>query len=449
MSSLLSDSGIEAQHKETLGMIYASGELLRFIVDDVLDFSKLSSNSYKMEMGRASLQHVLNTVVRSIESSSSVSRKKLTVRTFYNAEVGEYLTTDHRRLQQILYNLLSNATKFSKESGVVVLRCLYSYSDQNKSRKQLRFIVKDYGKGIAKQHFDVIFTPFNEASVETESSYGGTGLGLSITKTLVHALGGTVSFDSVEGQWTEFCVDIPTDDDDDVDLDAISARLRNVVVALVDADLDQRCRMAATLRKYLVDYCDFSSMEDLQTQWRGGQHDGGNDSTLILLVRAGCYNETVHNSLSHDRKTVLVTFGDTSISPNRSRETYHCLDRMLPSVLMKELGDLASEAGSVGESCSSTLMNAHAEAPFEAKPPLKLGPNTAEGVHANNYRRLRILIAEDNLVNQVSLTRIVFLSDEEHSNTWFLGFLAESFVPDSVAAQCRVCQDCWQWARSC
>ena len=403
-------------------MIYASGELLRFIVDDVLDFTKLSSNSYKLEMRRASLQHVLNTVVRSIESSSSVSSKKLTLRTFYSAEVVEDLTTDHRRLQQILYNLLSNATKFSNESGVVVLRCLYSYSEQDKSRKQLRFIVKDYGRGIAKQHFDVIFAPFNEASLETESSYGGTGLGLSITKTLVEALGGTISFDSVEGRWTEFCVDMPTDDDFALDMDALSARLRNVVIALIDDNPDRRCQIATTLREYSVKYCDFSCMEDLLTHWRGGQYDGENDSTAILLVRNGCCNEIIYNALSQDRKTVLVTFGDMSISPINSRKTYHCLERVLPSVLMKELGDLAAEAGTVGASFLSTKMIAHAEASPQAELPLKLGQNTVEVVHAknsaeevnaNDYHRLRVLVAEDNLVNQVSFTYMMFLSDYE------------------------------------
>ena len=237
-------------------MIYASGELLRFIVDDVLDYTKLNSNSYKMEMRRESLQETLSTVVRSIESTGHVAKKKLTIRTVYDATVREYLTTDHRRLQQVLFNLLANATKFSNAFGVVELRCFYSRPKHDGLPRFLRFVVKDYGKGISKQHFNVIFSPFNEASVETESVYGGTGLGLSITKTLVKALGGTISFESVEGQCTEFCVDIPADDTNgNADLEVVSARLRNVVVAVLDDDAERRCQMVRTLRQVLRGLC--------------------------------------------------------------------------------------------------------------------------------------------------------------------------------------------------
>jgi signal transduction histidine kinase len=131
--------------------------------------------------------------------------------------VSEFIDIDARRLQQILYNLLGNAVKFSKDGGVVELGASVCSLQNNSptsssTSKILRFAVKDYGKGIETKDFENIFKPFLQASTGLDIVHEGTGLGLAITKRLAEAMHGSSSVDSEFGKWTEFRVDFPFHD---------------------------------------------------------------------------------------------------------------------------------------------------------------------------------------------------------------------------------------------
>jgi signal transduction histidine kinase/ActR/RegA family two-component response regulator len=208
MSSLLLGSGLSAVHEESAQMISQSGELLAAIVDDVLDYSKLESGIFDVDIQQTNLQLILATVVYSIGIRGR--ERNVEVRSLFDENLPNMVETDSRRLQQVLYNLLGNAIKFSKEGGTVDLKVSMCHKSDNASfGTVLRLAVKDNGKGIAKDDMQKIFEPFNQGSKETERLYGGTGLGLAITSKLVKALGGTVSVDSAVGEWTEFVVDLP------------------------------------------------------------------------------------------------------------------------------------------------------------------------------------------------------------------------------------------------
>jgi signal transduction histidine kinase len=238
-SLLVDDATLDSKQKESMRMIMSSCDLLRNVVNDVLDFSKLEPGVVTNKMGWINLQEILDTVVYSISQNEAFAAKDLSIRTFYDPNVKEHLWSDGQRLQQILYNLLGNAIKFSWPSGVVELSVshdvivenedndeLLSRSDhardapldslqQQQQQKQhdghemIHFVVKDYGKGIAKKDFEKIFNPFSQASQETSASHGGTGLGLSITSRLASALGGSIFVDSILGEWSQFTVDLP------------------------------------------------------------------------------------------------------------------------------------------------------------------------------------------------------------------------------------------------
>jgi hypothetical protein len=105
--------------EEAMRMIVSSGDLLLTVVNDVLDYSKLESGNVEIEMRHSSLQETLNSTVHSIETKAQ--SKNIEIHTIYDAYVPEYIETDNRRLQQILYNLLGNAVKFSKDGGVIEL----------------------------------------------------------------------------------------------------------------------------------------------------------------------------------------------------------------------------------------------------------------------------------------------------------------------------------------
>lgn len=242
-SLLLEDSegpGMDPMHADSIRMINTSGELLKAVVDDVLDYAKLESGGFAVDIQETNLQDSLDSVVHSI--SQRVDEKKIRLRTHYSAKLPRVLETDSRRLQQVLFNLLGNAGKFSNVGSVIdlnvsLIEARKSTNDNESSTVDLiRFSVKDYGKGIDKKDFETIFEPFSQASKETQNVYGGTGLGLSITSKLVHRLGGTISVDSKIDQYAEFTVNLPMKGKH-VDVQSIKTRLAETTMVVVEPNV--------------------------------------------------------------------------------------------------------------------------------------------------------------------------------------------------------------------
>lgn len=210
---LLESEDLNEELMDTIRMVYNSADLVQGVVNDVLDYAKIESGHFELDVRPNDLQTTLNSVVHSI--SNKVQDKNVEVRTSYCANLGPMMTTDSRRLQQILYNILGNAAKFSREGTTIdfKVQVVMAASDNDSSgsnQHKIRFSVKDYGKGIEEKNFEKIFQPFSQASKETQTIYGGTGLGLSITKNLVARLGGTIAIKSEIDKFTEFIVDLPS-----------------------------------------------------------------------------------------------------------------------------------------------------------------------------------------------------------------------------------------------
>ena len=201
MSSLLEGSDLDQDQRESLRMIIRSGDLLASVVNDVLDYSRLESGNLDIVMTPISLRDTIGTVVKAMEIKSE--SREMEIHAHVATCLPEVIQMDSNRLQQILYNLLGNAIKFSGHGGTVD----FSVGLCN---DKIRFVVKDYGKGIDKKDLGNIFEPFSQGSEESlQAVYGGTGLGLAITRKLVKGLGGTISADSVLGEWSEFVITLP------------------------------------------------------------------------------------------------------------------------------------------------------------------------------------------------------------------------------------------------
>jgi CheY-like chemotaxis protein len=330
---------------------------------------------------------------------------KLTLRTEFDARIGEYIKTDSRRLQQILYNLLGNALKFSKEGGIVELnislhsnvtmperRRPNSYSpDDDKgatknavegNRQCIRFLVKDYGQGIAKGDLRKIFQPFLQASIETERVYGGSGLGLAIVTKLVHGLGGTIVVESEEGEWSEFSILIPYEESP-ADIQVISTDLINITIILVGNDKETLSRMSDICVQFKVDFINFLSMKEMEA-YLAAQRDTFQDRIFVCLVHESLYNTQLYRRASKDSKTVLLTYG-LNYGVEESIGHYRSLTHILPFVLMKSISVHAKQSGRPKLTCrqSSFLTN------------------------TKSYLEWRILVAEDNVVNQKVISRIL------------------------------------------
>ncbi|CAB9508418.1 Hybrid signal transduction histidine kinase J [Seminavis robusta] len=240
MSSLLLDDAdeMDPMHSDSIQMINTSGDLLKAVVDDVLDYAKLESGSFEVDIKDINLQHTLSSVAHSI--SQKIQDKNVRLRKHYSPLLPETFTTDSRRLQQVLFNLLGNSGKFSKKNSVidftvsvVPVASTGVNPDDTCNGEVVRFSVKDYGKGIEEKDFKTIFDPFSQASKETQTLYGGTGLGLSITSKLVKRLGGTISVQSDYGKFAEFTVDLPFKGKP-VNVAKLRKRLRNTTIVIVE-----------------------------------------------------------------------------------------------------------------------------------------------------------------------------------------------------------------------
>lgn len=229
MTNILLDddsSSLAPVHAQSIQMISDCGDLLLAIINDVLDFSRMQCGSTAIQCTSCSVQDTVEKVVRLLQPVAC--NKNVQLHSTYSAEIPSFIQMDGRRLQQILFNLLGNAVKFSESNGDVFVEAslcppAHDQDDEDASSDTLlRLKIKDFGRGIDRKNFSKIFQAFSEVTEETQPRYGGSGLGLAITSQLVKALGGTISVDSELGQWTEFVVtlpchscekDIPDDDD--------------------------------------------------------------------------------------------------------------------------------------------------------------------------------------------------------------------------------------------
>lgn len=388
-------------------MIASSGELLLTIVNDVLDYSKLESGNVEIEVKESNLQDALSATVHSMNLKGAA--KNVSVDTFYDPSVPKLINTDIRRLSQVLYNLIGNALKFSRvsqsvEFGVSICTADYDeglertanrYSPPRKYHekplppledKVIRFRVKDYGRGINEKDFPKIFRPFLQADHETESLYGGTGLGLSITSKLVHGLGGAISVESVEGQWTRFTVDLPYEEAA-VDTDTVSERLRNATVLLVGCDQKEQNRMVDIFRCLQVNCMCLKDCQDVKEKFSAdGDVFHSMEKTPIFLLNEEAFDVQTYGLLSSQRRSILLTFGP-SFKVKQARRHYRSLTEVLPSILLEN-------------------MARYFEAPDDDARGSIRRMSTGD-LPPSSYRDLRVLIAEDNLVNQKVLSRIL------------------------------------------
>ena len=532
LSSVLQESDLTPMQQESLSMIVSSGDLLLTVVNDVLDFAKLETGNVDIEIQRSNLQETLNSIVHSIQTRAEA--KNVTFCTFYDLSVPKFVQTDSRRLQQILFNLLGNAVKFSgDDGGKVELRVtlakvhhvesdaeedeesnvsvtsaepdsslnssisesgsdsrvgdvrralryplnspsravkpefyrmhhsadvsghdasneikspvyasaantpacpihealtsstlpfrntdessiqldqtlkststslfLTAEADSEASKRPsgttlkqvLRFVIKDYGKGIMKDDFERIFKPFLQASSETEQVYGGTGLGLAIVSKLVNGLGGTISVDSKVGEWTEFTVDLPCEEPA-TDILSISRKLRPVRVVLVEENNDYRKQVEHIFRGCDIDVESVSSMEEIKFNAMADkmQLSGApNEGPIVCLTHEDLYSKAAYDDLASQYQTILLTSGP-KYSVKESQGHFRCLCQVLPSVLMESIVESVATAIASRQDDSLRLTR----------------KSSVQVANSIPFKELRVLIAEDNKINQKVLLRIL------------------------------------------
>lgn len=193
LSNGLSES-VKRENLDGLKVARQSGELLITIIQDILDLSKIEAGEMAIENdGNFKLRTLVDQVTSLGQTMISQRNKDISFESHVQDGIEDRIRGDVFRLQQVLNNLVSNAIKFTAKGKV---KLEISLKDNNNNNNMLEFCVSDTGKGIPKDHMDIIFLPFRQVEIGDTRKHGGTGLGLTISKKLVEMMGGQMSVTS-------------------------------------------------------------------------------------------------------------------------------------------------------------------------------------------------------------------------------------------------------------
>jgi two-component system sensor histidine kinase/response regulator len=199
MTGLLLETPLSPEQSEFTETIRLSGEALLGIINDILDFSKIESN--RLELDQIDFE-VQNIVFEAIEINiAHAYRKKVEINAYIEPNVPRYCVGDPVRLRQVLNNLISNAVKFTKNGEISIWVML---KEKNFNTAELQFEIRDTGIGIESHLLHQLFKPFSQAGHSVARKYGGTGLGLVISKKLVHLMNGEIGVESTAGLGSKF-----------------------------------------------------------------------------------------------------------------------------------------------------------------------------------------------------------------------------------------------------
>jgi two-component system, sensor histidine kinase and response regulator len=199
MTDLCLDTELTDEQREYLGMVKSSADSLLSLLNDILDFSKIEGGMLELEKIDFNLSDTVEDTVKSL--AYLAHKKGLELACRIHREVPVALVGDPGRLRQIIVNLVGNALKFT-ETGEVVVEV--DLQDEDEDAAVLRFSITDTGIGIPHEKQEKIFEAFSQAEESTTRRYGGTGLGLSISTKLVSLMGGKIWVESEPGKGSAF-----------------------------------------------------------------------------------------------------------------------------------------------------------------------------------------------------------------------------------------------------
>ncbi len=202
MTSLLLDTDLDREQHDFVETIRASGDALLTIINDILDFSKIEAGKLDLEQAAFDVRDCAESALDVV--APAAADKGIELAYIIEEGVPGRVVGDATRVRQVLVNLLSNAIKFTAEGSVLVRVASVPCDPNEGSHATLRFAVEDTGIGIAPDKLARIFESFAQADASTTRRFGGTGLGLAISSRLAAMMGGTVAVESEPGVGSTF-----------------------------------------------------------------------------------------------------------------------------------------------------------------------------------------------------------------------------------------------------
>ena len=199
MLSLLKGTKLDPEQTEQVKIATTSGRSLLTLINDILDFSKVEAGKLEFESIDFNLEELVEGCAISL--SEQANGKKLELLCDIQGSIRQTVNGDPTRLRQVLTNLMGNAVKFTTQGHVQVQVRIVEEREQG---THLRFSIVDTGVGIEQDALETVFNSFAQADGSTTRKYGGTGLGLAISRRLIEGMGGKIGVNSTPGQGSEF-----------------------------------------------------------------------------------------------------------------------------------------------------------------------------------------------------------------------------------------------------
>ena len=204
MAQLLEMTSLTREQLEYVTALKLTGKNLIFLINDILDLSKIDAGKIVIEKEAFDLSQCIRDII--LLQKTVIFEKGLALEVNVSEEIPSLLIGDQLHVKQILINLLSNAVKFTAHGGIRIKADLL---EMHEGSARVRISLRDTGKGISPEALDTIFHPFTQEDASIEHSYGGTGLGLAISQRLSELLGGKITVESTPGVGSCFTVILP------------------------------------------------------------------------------------------------------------------------------------------------------------------------------------------------------------------------------------------------
>ena len=388
MTELVLDTELTREQREYLTMLKCSGDSLVVVINDILDFSKVESGKLELDPVEFNLLDTIGDTLRGM--ALRAHEKGLELAYHADPQIPECVVGDSGRLRQVLVNLVGNAIKFTSEGEVVVQVQMDSYSDHELG---LHFSVADTGIGIPVEKHALVFEAFAQADGTTTRNFGGTGLGLAISSRLAGLMGGRVWLESTVGKGSTFHFTVRLGIGEthcSSEVPAQQAALIQIPVLVVDDNEASRQILLEITKSWgMTPTAAKSGRTALKAIHEAG--DAGFRLAIIDSHMPGMdgfqlAERVMENPRCRPAIVMMVTSGQRA-KVERSRETG------IAACLLKPIRE--SEL----KSTVLTILG-HSSSGVAPEPATSYGPGKTS-------RQLRILIAEDNPVNQRVVVRML------------------------------------------
>lgn len=229
---LLGNPSLDAESKKQLDYIKISGDILLVIINDILDLAKIESGQITLYEKPFNLSKLTQLIYDTF--SSKIQGKEIDFKISIDTKVPAILNGDSIRVSQILFNLISNAVKFTPVKGKIRLKI--KFDGEEAGFNQIKVTVKDSGIGIPTEKIETIFEPFIQVSNDTARKYGGTGLGLTIIKKIINIMNGEIQVKSRLHHGAKFIVNLPFAKDNSNSVSSKSIVNKDELVIPVNTD---------------------------------------------------------------------------------------------------------------------------------------------------------------------------------------------------------------------